>query len=220
MSVVFNDPIHIVGAGVSGSRIARLLAEKGRECVRELHLWDDDVVELGNIRHQTYLPAHIGRPKVEALAEQVKAWGDIEAIPHREYIDGPRPLSGTVFSCVDKMSRRWIVWKDCVRDNDAVSLMIEMRLEEEASIIHVVDPRSAGQRRKWELYSEYSDDEATTAGLSCGAATSHAPIGELTATLCVGQLVRAVDIRAGADDRLDNQIRVFMRPPSIERYQW
>ena len=61
--------VAIVGLGGLGSNIAVMLARSG---VGHLLLIDFDRVEPSNLNRQHYLPRHIGMPKAEALAEQLK----------------------------------------------------------------------------------------------------------------------------------------------------
>lgn len=58
--------VGIAGAGGLGSNAALMLARCG---VGDLLLVDDDVVDASNLNRQQYWPRHVGRPKVEALAE-------------------------------------------------------------------------------------------------------------------------------------------------------
>ena len=58
--------VGIAGAGGLGSNAALMLARSG---VGNLVLVDDDVVDASNLNRQQYWPRHVGRPKVEALAE-------------------------------------------------------------------------------------------------------------------------------------------------------
>ena len=58
--------IGIAGAGGLGSNAALMLARSG---IGNLLLVDDDVVDASNLNRQQYWPRHVGRPKVEALAE-------------------------------------------------------------------------------------------------------------------------------------------------------
>jgi len=58
--------VGIAGAGGLGSNAALMLARCG---VGNLLLVDDDVVDASNLNRQQYWPRHVGRPKVEALAE-------------------------------------------------------------------------------------------------------------------------------------------------------
>jgi hypothetical protein len=216
---MLNMPIHVIGAGASGSRIVRELAEKGPGYVSELHIWDGDTVGMENVRAQTYLSKHTGMHKVDALQAQALEWGGMSLKTHAHYVEGPVALSGVVVLCVDSMTRHMQIWRQSIKGNAHVSLMLETRLETAGALIHVVDPCNPKHVRKWEHYW-YPDEAASTVGMSCGTATSRGPIASVTASLSVWQLVRFVEIRNGIEDRLDNQIRISMVPLSIETYQW
>lgn len=207
-------PLHIIGVGCGGSFAAMHVATREPPVTNELHLWDGDSVEIGNMRSQTYLPHHIGELKVDALSEQIELWKGPPTIRHPQYIDGPADLAGIVLVAVDTMSARRILWEQCIKGGEHIDLMIELRLETVGSLIHVLDPKNARHQKKWEEYW-YPDDDASTAGLSCGTATSRGPIADLTAALCIWQLVRAIE--GGV---LDNQIRLSMTPLTIETYRW
>ncbi|WP_080797188.1 sulfur carrier protein ThiS adenylyltransferase ThiF [Arabiibacter massiliensis] len=60
--------VGIAGLGGLGSHIAVMLARSG---VGALHLVDFDVVDEGNLNRQHYFREHLGRPKTDALAEQL-----------------------------------------------------------------------------------------------------------------------------------------------------
>ncbi len=60
--------IGIAGAGGIGSNVAACLVRSG---VRRLKIIDFDVVEKSNLNRQFYFHDQIGRPKVEALAENL-----------------------------------------------------------------------------------------------------------------------------------------------------
>ena len=64
-----NAPIHIIGIGAMGSRVAELLARLG---VQQLHIWDMDTVEDKNIANQAYFHRHIGMQKTDALEDLLK----------------------------------------------------------------------------------------------------------------------------------------------------
>jgi sulfur carrier protein ThiS adenylyltransferase len=64
--ILWHARIGIAGAGGLGSNAALMLARSG---IGNLLLLDDDVVEASNLNRQQYWPRHVGRPKVEALAE-------------------------------------------------------------------------------------------------------------------------------------------------------
>jgi len=69
--------IAICGCGGLGSNIALMLARAG---VKKLILIDFDKVEITNLHRQFYKPTQIGKPKVEALVENLK-----EYAPYVEY---------------------------------------------------------------------------------------------------------------------------------------
>ena len=65
--------VGIAGAGGLGSNAAMMLARSG---VARLVLIDCDAVEASNLNRQHYFPRHLGRLKVDALAEQIRELDD------------------------------------------------------------------------------------------------------------------------------------------------
>ncbi|MEG2171675.1 MAG: sulfur carrier protein ThiS adenylyltransferase ThiF [Desulfovibrionaceae bacterium] len=61
--------VGFAGCGGLGSNGAMLLARSGLE---HFVLVDDDVVDASNLNRQHFFPAHLGRFKVDALAEQLR----------------------------------------------------------------------------------------------------------------------------------------------------
>lgn len=61
--------VGIAGAGGLGSNAALMLARSG---VEDFLLIDHDLVEPSNLNRQQFWPRHLGRPKVEALAELLR----------------------------------------------------------------------------------------------------------------------------------------------------
>ena len=61
--------VGIAGTGGLGSNAAMMLARSG---VGSLILIDCDIVEASNLNRQHFMPRHLGRPKAEALAEQIR----------------------------------------------------------------------------------------------------------------------------------------------------
>lgn len=61
--------VGFVGCGGLGSNGVMLLARSG---VQNFVLLDDDTVDASNLNRQHYFPKHVGMPKVEALAEQLR----------------------------------------------------------------------------------------------------------------------------------------------------
>lgn len=63
--------VAVCGLGGLGSHIAFALARCG---IGRLHLIDFDVVDLSNLNRQQYGLAQIGKPKTEALAEEIRTF--------------------------------------------------------------------------------------------------------------------------------------------------
>lgn len=83
---LLNASVVVVGAGGIGSPVIQYLAAAG---IGRLRLIDDDVVDLSNLQRQTiFAMADIGRPKVEAAADWVRAANsDVTVEPVRARID-------------------------------------------------------------------------------------------------------------------------------------
>lgn len=76
--------VGIAGAGGLGSQAAIMLARSG---IGALVLVDGDHVTASNLNRQHYFPRHVGKPKVHALAEQLKEIQPaITLMIHQEWI--------------------------------------------------------------------------------------------------------------------------------------
>jgi molybdopterin/thiamine biosynthesis adenylyltransferase len=133
----FNEEVHIIGVGATGSWIAYVLAKMG---VRRIHAWDFDSVEVHNLPNQIYGRQDVDKTKVEALAARLLADCGTEVVPHCEKVDGTQKLSGIVFLCTDTMSSRKAIWEKAIKLQLSVKLMVETRLGAEMGIIHTVRP--------------------------------------------------------------------------------
>ncbi|MGC6328759.1 HesA/MoeB/ThiF family protein [Rhizorhabdus sp. FW153] len=88
---LLNASVVVVGAGGIGSPVVQYLAAAG---VGRLRLIDDDVVDLSNLQRQTiYGMSDIGRPKVDAAADWVRAANpDVTVEPIQARIDAGNVL--------------------------------------------------------------------------------------------------------------------------------
>jgi sulfur carrier protein ThiS adenylyltransferase len=101
--------ITIIGVGAIGRQVAMQLACMG---ARKLQLIDFDTVDGTNVTTQSYLPAQVGRPKVEALRESI--WEIDNEIAVELINDRYRPkyrIGKVVFCCVDSISARSAIWR-------------------------------------------------------------------------------------------------------------
>ena len=99
------ERIHLIGCGSVGSTVAELLARFG---LKNVSLYDFDVVEEHNLANQMFTTEDLYKPK----AEQVyKRWIEINpdaAKTVKVYGDGwnGQKLSGYIFLCVDNIDLR------------------------------------------------------------------------------------------------------------------
>lgn len=99
------EPIHIIGCGAIGSRLAEMLTRLG---LPELHLYDFDVVEPPNITNQLFLHNQLGIEKTTALANILQQINpEIILYLHEKYEE--QPLRGYIFMCVDSIETRQLI---------------------------------------------------------------------------------------------------------------
>jgi len=110
--------IALVGMGGLGAPAAQFLAAAG---VGRLVLCDPDRVDLTNLQRQIlYATGDIGRPKVEAAAERLRAVNPDVAIEARAQRVGPPELAAlagscdVVLDCSDNFATRHAVNRACV----------------------------------------------------------------------------------------------------------
>jgi len=99
----------VIGVGAIGRQVALQLAAIGTP---RLQLMDFDVVDATNVTTQGYRHTDVGRPKVEATADAIRAVDpqiEVEIV-----MDRFRPRSSVheaVFCCVDSMDARAAIWR-------------------------------------------------------------------------------------------------------------
>lgn len=145
-------PIHVIGVGALGSRIAELLVRLG---IPELHIWDFDTVDAHNITNQIYYDCQIGQKKTEALADILSDINPhVNVIVHEEYKE--QNLNGYVFLSVDNIDlRRHIVTTNL--KNPYIKAVFDMRMR-------LTDAQSYG--------ADWSDEQSKQALLNSMQFTS------------------------------------------------
>ncbi len=146
--------VTLIGAGSIGSVTAVWLGKMG---IRNLTVFDDDLIQDHNWSNQMYCEADIGRPKCEALEDIMEAFsGFIPRIVLHRYSD--QPLSEVVISGVDSMASRKVIWK-AVRVQPQVQLYLDARMGLETLMVYAVHPQVREDRVR---YSQtlHSDESA------------------------------------------------------------
>lgn len=180
----FEKRVDIIGCGAVGSHLGLQLAKLG---VKKIHLWDFDNVEEHNIANQAFSVKHVGKPKVDALAEIIKEYTGIEPECHNEKVDGTQPLGNVVFMNPDTMASRKEIWEKAVR-HTMVELLIESRMGADSNRVYSIVPTNPLHIKKYEKSFSYDDSEAEES--LCGARTTVGPTAMITACQALWQLIR------------------------------
>lgn len=109
--------IGIAGAGGLGSNAAMMLCRSG---IGGFFLLDDDVVDKSNLNRQYFMPRHLGRPKVEALAETL-----LELNPDIRLTISQSRLDGNNISQILASAPIWVEALDAA---EAKTLLVENAL--------------------------------------------------------------------------------------------
>lgn len=190
----FKTPIHIIGAGATGSWVALFLAKLG---ISNITVWDFDKVEEHNIPNQVYrikyeglsgYETDIDKHKVEALGDLIYDSTGISLNQKNIRVDGNQPLSGIVFVLTDTMKSRKEIYEKAIKLNPAVKLLIETRMGLEGGRVYVVDPMNMKQAKEYESTFTYNDDEAEVS--ACGTSQSVIATAVQIASIAVWQVIK------------------------------
>jgi hypothetical protein len=179
----FTTPVHIIGAGATGSWVALFLAKLG---IENITVYDFDVVEKHNLPNQLFSPRDIGELKVTALRRLIKQMTGISIKAKPVKVDGTCRLSGIVFMLTDTMASRKEIFEQAIKMKPSVKLLIETRMGLRGGRVYSVIPQNVEQTNEYEK-TLYSDDEASVS--ACGASQSIVATATLTASHAVWQLL-------------------------------
>jgi len=129
--------VTIIGCGAIGSFVAVALGKMG---VGRLLLFDHDMVNEVNLACQFFGNADLGRPKVEALADQLAMLTEARVTPVPEAYTN-QPLEGIVVSAVDSMTARRRIWRH-VHGRREVPIYIDSRMGAMVGQVLTVHPGS------------------------------------------------------------------------------
>lgn len=167
--------IHIIGCGAVGSTVAELLARTG---VRDVTLYDFDVVEPHNIANQMFTSEDIGKLKVDALKELMirinpELEGSVRTV--KEGYTGQR-LSGYVFLAVDNIDLRREIAENNLK-NKYIKAMFDIRIRLEDAQHYAADWRDRGMVENLIASMQFTHEEAQaeTPRSACNLELSVAP---------------------------------------------
>lgn len=175
--------VDVIGVGATGSKIALELAKLG---IENLHIWDDDIVESHNIANQAFTMKHIGKPKVEAVAEMVKESTGLDVHVHNKKVESKVKLGDFVFLLVDSMKTRKDIWDKTIKMNASIKFMLETRMGKDQGMIFAVNPIDPDHIKNWE--ETYYPDEESQESL-CRSPISIGATSSLVSSAAVWQFI-------------------------------
>ena len=131
----YQTPITIIGVGAVGSFVALALAKMG---IKEIEVYDGDIVSEHNLPNQFYRLDDIGKPKVSALGGIIKEFSGIDIKTHNQNYAG-EPLKGMVLMAVDSMDIRRAIWLH-IRRQPLIEFMIDIRMGGEVAWLFAIKP--------------------------------------------------------------------------------
>ena len=166
----YTKPIHIIGVGAIGSRVAEILVRLGFD---NLHIYDFDTVEDVNITNQLYVFEDIGQLKIDALEHALlKINPHVKITKVEKYIK--QRLNGAVFLCVDSINlRKEIVLNSMTNTSIDVIFDLRMRLTDGQGYGAIWNDPS--QVKTFLNSMQFSDEEDLTPVSVCGTTLSVAP---------------------------------------------
>lgn len=162
----FRFPVHIIGCGGMGSRIAEGIVRMGVGVKGQspIILYDADKFEPHNVANQWIDNNDVGGFKAERITHRVRQVNPECAVTARVMrVDSFIQLSGMVFICVDSMEARRSIMEEVIEKNRNVVCVIETRMDAETAISHCFHPHDEHQSDCWWLYW-HSDGEADHVG--------------------------------------------------------
>jgi molybdopterin/thiamine biosynthesis adenylyltransferase len=162
----FHHPVHIIGCGGIGSRVAESITRMGVGIINQspIHLYDFDRFEYHNIANQWADIGDVGSLKVRQVALSMRGLNlDCNVSTYNKRVKWWIPLSGVVFICVDSMEARREIMEQVVEENPEVVCVIETRMDAETAISHCFNPHNKQQSDCWWLYWN-TDAEADNIG--------------------------------------------------------
>lgn len=181
-----NSPIHIIGCGAIGSRIAELLVRLG--CTK-IHLWDFDTVSPHNITNQLYNHKNIGEKKVLALSYILEAINPtVELILHSIYTK--QNLTGYVFLCVDSIDLRREIATH-LKENKYIKAMFDARMRLTDAQSYGADWSDKESKEAFISTMQFTSEEAkeATPVSACGTTLSVAPTVMTVASVTVSNFI-------------------------------
>lgn len=201
----FKHPVHVIGCGGMGSRVAEGLVRMGvgQKNKSPIVLYDDDEFAVHNLTNQWVSVPRLFMDKVDAVAAQMREINpQVYLTARSKKINRKVNMAGVVFVCVDSMSARRIIVDKVLAENEDVVCVIETRMDASVGLSHCFNPADPNQLACWRMYW-HSDSEADNMQ-GCGGAQSIISAIYGTTTLALKQF--EVFARTGSTADMANRV--------------
>ena len=165
----FNRPIHIIGAGATGSWVAFTLAKMG---LNNITVYDFDEVGMHNLPNQMFGLSDIDKNKALSIKNIIRRFTGFNIKARTQKVEGGQPLQGIVFMLTDTMKSRKDIYNMSIKNNPNIDLLIETRMDLRGGRIYAIDPKNRYMCKQYEG-TFYSDDEAEVS--ACGVSQTVLP---------------------------------------------
>lgn len=165
----FNKPIHIIGAGATGSWVAFTLAKMG---LNNITIYDFDEVGMHNLPNQMFGLSDIDKNKALSIRNIIRRFTGFNIKARTQKVEGGQPLQGIVFMLTDTMKSRKDIYNMSIKNNPNIDLLIETRMDLRGGRIYAIDPKNRYMCKQYEG-TFYSDDEAEVS--ACGVSQTVLP---------------------------------------------
>lgn len=184
----FNEKINVIGCGAGGSWLTFFLLKMG---FNNIHVYDYDVIEEHNLPNQFFKENDINLHKVDSITNIYNEFfnEDISRLKvHKEKIteDNAHILTGVVFSCVDSMETRKMMYELCYKYGQA-KFWCESRLSIWGAYIYTLYKNGKNWTDKYEK-TFYANEDAEVS--SCGVSQTALPSAVIEAALMLMQMIR------------------------------
>ncbi len=216
-----NKSIVIIGAGAVGSRVFEALINLG---LRDITVYDSDIVESHNLANQIYTQKDVYESKVSGLDRWLrrKVGEPVDGVHPtinfiRQYVEGDmrNAMQSIVFLLTDTMASRREIATNCLHLNSRTELVVETRMAISHGNVNLFNPNSTRIYKLW-CDSLISDDvgEASMCGTSLSIGTTASIIANLAVNMMINYLI--IEDRRCVDYRAD----IMLNPVGIYTFNW
>lgn len=182
--------VHIIGVGAVGSHIANNLARLG---IKEIHLWDIDIVEDHNIPNQMFLNEDLGKLKTLSVAKYLTQINpDIKLYIHEKYTN--EELEGYVFACVDNIEVRKELYLSN-QFNINIKAMFDTRVALTDGQVLSADWTKLKQIKQLIEASDFKHEEVEEVKSACGSKLAVIPTIQFAATIATSIFINFINTK-------------------------